>query len=57
MITDSRELLGSINSLQPQLIVEGSESPEMLILKLITELSGAIPEPMDLYDLKVKLNK
>lgn len=56
-ITDSRELLGSINSLQPQIISQGGESPEAQVLRLIVELQSAIPEPMDLYELKVKLNR
>jgi len=49
-------LLGAINSLQPQIVAAGGESPEAQVLRLITELQAAIPEPMDLYELKVKLN-
>jgi len=56
-ITDSRMLLGAINSLQPQIVAAGGESPEAQVLRLITELQAAIPEPMDLYELKVKLNR
>jgi dynein heavy chain len=57
MIMDSQELLQSINSLQPQAVSEGGDSAENQVLKLILELQVAIPEPMDLYDLKVKLNR
>lgn len=56
MIMDSRDLLGSINSLQPQIVSQGGDSAESGVIKLIDELSKAIPEPMDLYDLKVRLN-
>ena len=57
MIMDSRELLDSINSLQPQLVLEGGETPEAAVLRLVGELQAAIPEPFDLYDLKVRLNR
>lgn len=57
MIMDSRELLDSINSLQPQLVLSGGETPEAAVLRLVGELQAAIPEPFDLYDLKVRLNR
>lgn len=54
---DSNELLESILSLQPQKVSADGESREAKVLKQLSDLSDAIPTPVDIGALKFKLRQ
>ena len=55
-IADTNLLINSIISLQPRIFVEGEESRESVVLKIIKDLLEQMPSEIDLVEVAQKIN-
>ncbi|GBG32973.1 Dynein heavy chain 2, axonemal [Hondaea fermentalgiana] len=56
MMTDSKDILGTLLSLQPRVISAGGESDDDKVLAMVRDLMKKVPKPIDAFEAKQTMN-